>query len=476
VTVPAERWFGSQVSAQICRHHERRLRRIGWERALDPPPGGWAEAEPPPRSGNIVDVLIDGIEVLPAIAEAMLQAESHVHLAGWYFTPSFALVRDRDPLVLRDLLSQLAERIDVRVLSWAGAPLPLFRPSRADVRAMRDRLVDRSRTQVALDAHERPMHCHHEKTIVIDDRVAFVGGLDLTSEDGDRFDARHHPARAKVGWHDVATRIEGPAVADVAENFNMRWHEVTGERLAAPVVAPPVGEVELQVVRTVPERIYERLPHGEFGILESYLRGLRGARRLIYLENQFLWSPEIVAVLVEKLRRPPDDRFRLVVLLPAKPNNGNDDTRGQLALLVEADDGAGRFLACTLYQSGDGPKPVYVHAKIGIVDDAWLTLGSANLNEHSLFNDTEMNVVTHDAVLAKALRLRLWSEHLARPAAELDRDPSEVVDELWRPLAEHQLARRRSGAPLTHRLLRLPHVSRRSAGMLGPVNGLLVDG
>ena len=146
------------------------------------------------------------------------------------------------------------------------------------------------------------------------------------------------------------------------------------------------------------------------------------------------------------------------------------------ALLVEADDGAGRFLACTLYQSGDGPKPVYVHAKIGIVDDAWLTLGSANLNEHSLFNDTEMNIVTHDAVLAKALRLRLWSEHLARPAAELDRDPAEVVDELWRPLAEHQLARRSSGAPLTHRLLRLPHVSRRSAGILGPVNGLLVDG
>ena len=56
--------------------------------------------------------------------------------------------------------------------------------------------------------------------------------------------------------------------------------------------------------------------------------------------------------------------------------------------------------------------PVYVHAKVGIVDDAWLTIGSANLNEHSLFNDTEMNVVCHDGELARATRLRLWAEHL----------------------------------------------------------------
>jgi len=72
----------------------------------------------------------------------------------------------------------------------------------------------------------------------------------------------------------------------------------------------------VQVVRTVPERIYERLPRGEFSILESYLRALRSARQLVYLENQFLWSPEIVAVLEEKLHRAPEDDFRLLVLLP----------------------------------------------------------------------------------------------------------------------------------------------------------------
>ncbi|MGZ4410266.1 MAG: phospholipase D-like domain-containing protein, partial [Gaiellaceae bacterium] len=103
---------------------------------------------------------------------------------------------------------------------------------------------------------------------------------------------------------------------------------------------------------------------------------------------------EIAEILRDKLLRPPTDDFRLLIVLPAKPNAGGDDTRGMLAELVEADADAGRLLACTLFaRAGRLADPVYVHAKIGIVDDAWLTLGSANLNDHSLFNDTEMNVV-----------------------------------------------------------------------------------
>jgi phosphatidylserine/phosphatidylglycerophosphate/cardiolipin synthase-like enzyme len=255
----------------------------------------------------------------------------------------------------------------------------------------------------------------------------------------------------------------------------MRWLEVTGEQL--PGLPPPAvaGQAELQVVRTVPERIYARLWRGEFSILESYLRALRAARRLIYLENQFLWSPEVVSVLCDKLRNPPDERFRLLILLPAKANNGNDDTRGQLGLLVEADNGARRLLACTLYQPGEDGLPVYVHAKVGIVDDAWLTIGSANLNEYSLFNDTELNVVTRDSTLARATRLRLWSEHLDRPVAALEGDPTELIDTVWRPMAETQLQRRQGGQPLTHRLTRLPHVSRRSEALRGPLDALFVD-
>jgi phosphatidylserine/phosphatidylglycerophosphate/cardiolipin synthase-like enzyme len=239
----------------------------------------------------------------------------------------------------------------------------------------------------------------------------------------------------------------------------------------APAAA---GDVELQIVRTIPERIYERAPRGEFRILESYVRAFKGAQRLIYAETQYLWSPELTDILAGKLRDPPRDEFRIVFVLPAHPTHGGDNTRGVLAELVDADGGAGRVLACALYaRAGRARDPIYVHSKACIVDDEWITIGSANLNDHSLFNDTELNIVNRDAELARTTRLRLWEEHLE---ASADGDPAEVVDTRWRPIADEQLARRERGEPPTHRLCRLPHVSRRSARLLGPLQGLVVDG
>ena len=463
--------LGDGLERLVVAHHRRRLGRLRQLAALDASPGGWASGDPPPRSGNDLDVFVDGSEALPRIAEAISAARERVWIAGWHFTPEFHV----GDTPLRELLAEAAERVDVKVLAWAGAPLPLFHPDRKEVREMREQLVAGTRIECVLDSRERPMHCHHEKLVIVDGRIAFVGGIDLTTLGGDRLDTPAHPARGSVGWHDAAARLEGPAVADVAEHFALRWGEVTREKLEGSP-ADEAGGVELQVVRTVPNSVYDRLPRGDFRIIESYLRAVRSAERLVYLESQFLWSYEFVSVLEEKLRNPPSDDFRVVVVLPAHPNNGQEDTRGQLGVLAEADGGDDRFLACTLWQPGADARPVYVHAKIGIVDDRWLTLCSANLNEHSFFNDTEMNVVTHDPEIARAVRLRLWAEHLGCDPAELEGDPARIVDERWRPLAQEQLDRRRRGEPTTHRLLLLPHVSRRSKGVLGPVNGFFVDG
>ena len=447
---------------------------------LEPPPGRslWAAADPPPRAGGALEVLVDGGEALPRIAAALAGARSHVHIAGWHVTPEFGLTRDDRAGRLRDLLGELSERVEVRVLLWAGAPVRAFTPARAAVRGVRDELIRGTRVQCALDSHERPMHCHHEKLVIVDGEVAFVGGIDLTSLGGDRFDTSDHPMRGRLGWHDASSCVRGPAVGDVAAHFAARWREVTDDQVEdTPPPPAAAGGVELQVVRTVPERVYEFLPQGDFRIVEAYTRALRSARKLVYLESQFLWSPQVVDILASKLRAPPSDEFRIVVLLPARPNNGADTTRGQLGVLADADDGNARFLATTISaRSGGLAGPLYVHAKIGIVDDAWLTVGSANLNEHSFFNDTEMNVVTCDPAVARETRLGLWAEHLERSVEEVSGEPARVVDELWRPIAGEQLERRRRGEPLTHRLLELPGVSRRSMALLGPVDGLFVDG
>jgi len=479
----ADALVGAGIERAVRTHHRRRLRRLGRLATLDPPADGrlLCAGDPPPRPGCRLEVLVDGATALPAIAAALRAARSHVHLTGWHVAPHFELVRGEHPTVLGALLGELAERVDVRVMVWAGAPVPLFHPTRKEVSAGVEALTRGTRIRCEPDPREHPVHCHHEKTIVIDDEVAFVGGIDLTDSAGDRFDGSEHPARRRLGWHDVATRLEGPAVADVAEHFAMRWGELTGEVLPPPVAPAPIegpGTSTVQVVRTVAEDMYGAIPHGDFRILEAYVRALRGAQRLIYLENQFLWSPEIVDLLAAKLRRPPHPDFRLVVLLPASANNGQDDTRGQLAVLVDADGGQERLLAVTLRsRTGSREDPLYVHAKVGIVDDRWLTVGSANLNSHSLFNDTEMNVVTDDATLARATRERLWAEHLELDLAEVvAADPVALVDHRWRPIAAEQLRRSEAGQPPTHRLIALPGVSRRSARLLGPLQGLVDDG
>ncbi|MCW3039417.1 MAG: phospholipase [Solirubrobacterales bacterium] len=471
--------LGQGVERIVRDHHRRRLARLGHSAALEPDgPGPWVAGDPAPRPGNDLEVLIDGAQAMPAVAAALAAASSHVYVTGWHLAAHFELVRGEQPVVLGALLAELAERIPVRVLVWAGAPVPAFHPTRKEVAGAIEQLVKGTRVQCFADPREHPFHCHHEKTLVIDDEIAFVGGIDMTDMGGDRFDTAEHPARRRLGWHDVGTRLTGPAVTDVAEHFVMRWHEVTGERLPVPAPQPTAGKTTVQVVRTVAEDMYRAVPKGEFRILEAYRRALRAAQDFVYLENQFLWAPEIVDLLVDKLRSPPTDDFRVVLLLPRRANNGQDDTKGQLGRLVDADDGNRRFLAATIRSLTSGrADPLYVHAKVGIVDDRWLTIGSANLNAHSLMNDTEMNVVTDDRELARQTRERLWVEHLQlAPDTVRDLTPAQLVDDHWMVTAVDQLEREKRGAVPTHRLIALPGVSSRASRLVGPLSGLLDDG
>ncbi|CAN5737526.1 phospholipase D-like domain-containing protein [soil metagenome] len=472
-----DRTLGDGLEWTLRRHHRRRLAKVGWGGAFEPGPEPWANGHTPVRAGNDLHVLIDGEETFKAIIEAVRSARTFVHIAAWHMEYDFMLSKD-SKATLEDLLIEAGNRVEVRILLWGGAPLPPpFRPRRGEAKELAERFSRHAGVQLAIDSKERLLHCHHEKIMVIDGDLAFVGGLDFTTLGASRLDSSHHPPRQPMGWHDAAFEIRGALVADVAQHFATRWHDVTGKSLDVSPVPQAAGDVEAQLVRTVPEKIYDTLPEGDFSLLASYIKALRDAQKFIYIENQFLWSSEIVRILADKLRNPPSDDFRLLVLLPSKPSTGKDDTLGQLAVLAEADQGGERFLACTLYgRDGKETCPVYIHAKIGIVDDEWLTIGSGNLNNHSLFNDSEVNVVTRNSDLASNTRLRLWAEHLELPPEQVDGDPVEVIDKLWQPIALEQLERRETGEPMTRRVTRLPHVSKRSKRLLGPLQTFLVDG
>lgn len=421
----------------------------------------WYERSFPPRRHNDLRPLIDGQEAFEVMLKAIKEAQDYIYIVGWALTPTFALDRaDAPPSeegLLARVLAEASERVPVKLLVWGGSTL-FFQPTRTVVEEARDALRDDApHLDIRLDDTARPTHCHHQKAMVIDGQIGFVGGLDVTTLEGDRWDVPGHPLRHGRNWHDAAIQIRGEAVADLEQNFRQRWEAVTGER-DLPHRDPqpdPAWQTPCQIVRTLPSRTYDFARRGEFGIAASYRDAIAHARHFIYLENQYLWSAEIVDALLEAMERNNDHPFRIVVILPARADFGKYDNDEQIGRLREADAGQGIFHAFSLYSSGPasgrfgfGFVPIYVHAKVAIIDDAWYTVGSANLNRRGLATDSEMNVQALDAAGTRALRLRLWAEHLRVEEAEIAAsDPVALIDTLFVERAREvaQLVREQRG-------------------------------
>lgn len=430
------------------RHH----RHVSLHVRRDAASGEWWAGDPrwygegtPPRRHNTVTALIDGEAAFTAVLTAIGQARHYVYIVGWALTPAFAMARppleDSSPGTLASALRDASKRLPVKVLVWRGSPL-LFQPSaQLTERGCAELKKAAPAIEIALDGTSRPTHCHHQKAIVVDGQVAFVGGLDLTTLDADRWDVPGHPLRFGLNWHDVMVQLRGEAVRDVEQNFVDRWGAVTGEgRLPrrAPEVDPS-WNVPVQIVRTIPKRTYAFSRRGEFGIAHSYLAAIGRAKRFIYLENQYLWSRAIVDALAHAMTANASSLFRIVLILPARADLGKFDNDEHVDELREVDNGRGMFHAYSLYSGGPAAslhgfryRQVYVHSKVAVVDDEWYSIGSGNLNRRGLATDSEMNVQVVDPDGARDLRVRLWAEHLNVPVRELTgRDPIATIDSLW---------------------------------------------
>jgi len=455
--VEAERRASSSVAPLIHRRHARTLiqgavdartsllaRQSWWGDDSRWYPGG-----APPRTHNRVTPLIDGEAFFGALCEALMQAKSYVYIAGWCLTPYVPLRRETpEDMVhtrLLDLLADAAQRLPVRVLLWAGAPA-LIHPSTRTMKRV-EAIMNRQGGDLVcrLDTTARLTHCHHQKAIVVDGRLAFVGGMDLTTFAGDRWDGPKHGLRADENWHDVTLLLEGEAVGDVEHNFRERWEAVTGDRaLPSDVAAPdPSWQTPVQVVRTIPRNLYHFAPRGEFGIHHAYVEAIRAAKAFIYLETQYLWSPDIMDALSQVIKDRNPASFRVIVVLPARATSGKWDNDQHVERLRSVDAGRGVFEAYSLYSSGPTKgesafsyRPIYVHAKVAIIDDEWLTVGSANLNNRGMVTDSELNLVVRDPQVARALRIDLWSEHLGIPRDEVEEAGSvALIDSVWKEKA-----------------------------------------
>ena len=279
---------GDEISRQVCRHHTRRLEKIGSD-ALDPPAGGWAKDAPPPRDGNAIEVLIDGEIALARMAEEIRAATSHVHLTGWFISPDFVLEAGPPAVVARDLLAETARRIDVRVLLWAGAPLPVFRPSRKLVRKVRDELraagvgplrARRQRTAASLP----PREDDHRSTIAsrlsaasTDRPWPGTGATPRAPGSGRRWAGTTRPS-GFAGRSSPMSPTTSPALA-------RRDRRAAGMRRRT-LSARPARRPRSSCARA-PSASIRRCPAETFGVLESYLRALRSAEHLIYLESQY---------------------------------------------------------------------------------------------------------------------------------------------------------------------------------------------
>lgn len=446
----------------------------------------WSEgsrAEPLIHGATYFDRLCTEVEAL--------DEGDHLFFTDWRGDPD-QLVRDSGPTIAELFSGAAARGVVVRGLMWRSH-LDRMQYSEEENRHLGE-AIEAAGGQVLLDQRVRFGGSHHQKFVVLRHRgapqrdVAFAGGIDLCHS---RRDDESHlgdgqsvqmakPYGDHPPWHDAQLLLQGPVVGALDAAFRERWNDPAPLDALSPVAwvrdklrradlspdplpeqqpdPPKCGSCAVQVLRTYPDAHFEYdfAPDGEYSIARGYTKAVKRARRLIYLEDQYLWSAEVADLFARALADNPD--LHLIAVVPRYP-----DVDGTLALPPNL---VGRRKAIDACRATSPDRvhifdvenhrgtPVYVHAKVCVIDDVWASVGSDNFNRRSWTHDSELSCAVLDATadpreprdpagdgdgaraFARDLRLRLMREHLDRDTDDGLVDPGDAVAEFRRIAAE----------------------------------------
>ena len=426
-------------------------------------------------TGNDVRPLVHGAVYFRALHQAVsaMRRGDVLMFTDWRGDPDERL--DGPGTEVAAVLAAAAERgVEVRGLLWRSHVTMGFGTveNRRLVEA-----IEAAGGQCLLDMRVRPFGSHHQKLVVLrhrdrpKDDVAFVGGIDLCH--GRRDDVEHlgdpqaPPMASAYGprppWHDIQLAVRGPAVGELETVFRERWED-TGALIRNPIHLvsailhgerqrvrplpgqhpdpPELGDVAVQLLRTYPVR-HPGFPfarQGERSVAGGYVKALSRARSVVYVEDQYLWSAEVVSVFADALRRQPELRMIFVIPLVAEQDGRWSEPPNlvgrQRPLRILAAAGGHRVAVYGLENTAG--TPIYVHAKACVIDDTWACVGSDNTNRRSWTHDSELTAAfigSSPRGTAGQLRRTLSEEHLAGAANGCDLDDPVAWFEAFREAA-----------------------------------------
>jgi phosphatidylserine/phosphatidylglycerophosphate/cardiolipin synthase-like enzyme len=489
-------------------------------------------------AGNDATPLVHGAAYFPALLQcvAAMRGGDLLLFTDWRGDPDQLLDEEPGTAVERVFVDAARRGVIVKGLVWRSH-LDRFALSEQENRHLGED-IDAAGGECLRDMRVRPGGSHHQKFVVLrhpgrpELDVAFVGGIDLchSRRDGVRHegDGQRQPMAAVYGrrppWHDIQLAVRGPAVGDIETVFRERWtdpapltrnpvnliadvwhrdRQVRG-RLPAPLPDPsPRGSTNVQVLRTYPyrRRGYPFAPDGERSVAHAYDKVVGRAHRLIYLEDQYLWSAEIVRCFAKALRAQSE--LRLIAVIPHHPDQ--DGRWSQPPNLVGREQAldelraAGNGRVAVYGIENHAGTPVYVHAKVCVVDDVWASVGSDNVNRRSWTHDSELSCAVIDEarderepgvldrfgdgarVFARALRLRLAREHLDRDEGDDEDllDPASAFAAFAQSAAQlqewHDAGRSGARPPGRLRAYDTPRLSARTLRWATPLYRMVYD-